>query len=504
MGREQSGGFVTRYACVRVAEFPAQALLRLRMELRGEAVVVMEGAAPAEVVCGATAAARRMGLEDGMSRVEVESFGGVRVLARSEASEREAKAALVEAMGGFSPRVEDAGSNTVAVCVVDIAGTERLFGTGEEIGEQILARVGELGMVAVVVVCGDFHASIALARRCDGVVVIPAGGEREALAGMPLDVLEVGEEQRETLSMWGVTTVGGLAALPEVELIARMGQVGRRLWLMALGECPHLFQAVEEEFSLREVFEFEGPVEETETLLFVLGPMFDQMLVRARGRALALASVSVEMLLDGGGEHVRVIRPALPTDDRRLLLKLFQLDLAGHPPEKAVVGLTVTGEPGGTSKVQMGLFAPQLPESSRLDVTLARLAAIVGEGRVGSAVMRETHEPDAFSMVRFRASARVGTRNEERVVPAMRRVRPPMLLWMKVLEGEPKSFVFRNRAFQVVQAYGPWKGSGEWWNEVRWAREEWDLVAEAIGERLFCRVFRDLVRGVWMMDGLYD
>ena len=491
-----------RYACVRVAEFPVQALLRLRAELRGEAVVVMDGPPPAEAVCAATAAARRMGLEDGMSRVEVDSFAGVRVLARSKASEREAKAALVEAMGEFSPRVEDAGSDQVAVCVVDVAGTVRLF--GEEIGGQIQARVGELGMVAVVVVCGDFHASVALARGSDGVVVIPAGEEREALAGMRLDVLELPEEQRETLAMWGVKTVGGLAALPEVELIARMGQVGKWLRMMALGECPHLFRAVEEEFSLREVFEFEGPVEESETLLFVLGPMFDQMLVRARGRALALASVSIAMLLDGGGEHVRVIRPALPTEDRKLLLKLFQLDLASHPPEKAVVGLSVTGETGGTSKVQMGLFAPQLPESSRLDVTLARLTALVGEGRVGSAVLRDSHEPDSFLMVGFRALARVGGQDEGRVIPAMRRVRPPMLLRMRVLDGEPGSFAFRDRMFQVVRAYGPWKGSGEWWNGGRWGREEWDLVAEAAGERICCRVFRDMVRGVWMMDGLYD
>ncbi|WP_128914187.1 DNA polymerase Y family protein [Granulicella sibirica] len=493
---------MTRYACVRVAEFPVQALLRLRAELRGEAVVVMEGAPPAEAVCAATAAARRMGLEEGMSRVEVDSFGGVRVLARSRASEREAKQALVEAMCRFSPRVEDAESDRVAVCVVDVAGTERLFGAG--IGGQIQTRVGELGMVAVVVVCGDFHASVALARGSDGVVIIPSGGEREALAGMSLGVLDVEEEQQETLAIWGVKTVGGLAALPEVELIARMGQEGKRLRLMALGECPHLFQAVEEEFSLREVFEFDGPVEESETLLFVLGPMFDQMLVRARGRALALASVSVAMLLDGGGEHVRVIRPALPTENRKLLLKLFQLDLASHAPEKAVIGLMVTGETGGTSKVQMGLFAPQLPESSRLDVTLARLSAMVGEGRVGSAVLRDSHEPDAFSMVGFRASARSGGKVEGRVVPAMRRVRPPMLLRMKVLDGEPRSFAFRGRTFQVVRAYGPWKGSGEWWNGGTWGREEWDLVAEAVGERLFCRVFRDMVRNAWMMDGLYD
>jgi protein ImuB len=47
------------YACVRAAEFPAQALLRLRPDLQGEAVAILEGRAPLEIVCSINTRAYR-------------------------------------------------------------------------------------------------------------------------------------------------------------------------------------------------------------------------------------------------------------------------------------------------------------------------------------------------------------------------------------------------------------------------------------------------------------
>ena len=55
------------YACVRAREFPAQALLRLRHELRDRACVVMEGLPPLEQVCAMNERARRLGAEYGMT-----------------------------------------------------------------------------------------------------------------------------------------------------------------------------------------------------------------------------------------------------------------------------------------------------------------------------------------------------------------------------------------------------------------------------------------------------
>jgi protein ImuB len=55
--------------------------------------------------------------------------------------------------------------------------------------------------------------------------------------------------------------LGNLAALPEKELIARMGQDGKRLRQLARGKHPHLFQPVEPLFTLDEQMELDAPVD---------------------------------------------------------------------------------------------------------------------------------------------------------------------------------------------------------------------------------------------------
>ncbi len=92
-----------RYACVDVKEFPLQALLRLRPELQGKPVAVLDGEPPFEQVCSLNAAARTLGIALGMTRLEMEMFPTALVLPRSRAEEAAARAALLECAGGFSP-----------------------------------------------------------------------------------------------------------------------------------------------------------------------------------------------------------------------------------------------------------------------------------------------------------------------------------------------------------------------------------------------------------------
>ena len=88
----------------------------------------------------------------------------------------------------------------------------------------------------------------------------------------------------------GYPYLGMLAALPEKELIARMGQAGKRLRQLARGEMPHLFQPVEPAFTLEEHMELDSPVELLDALLFVVNVMLEQLILRAKARVLALAS----------------------------------------------------------------------------------------------------------------------------------------------------------------------------------------------------------------------
>ena len=195
--------------------------------------------------------------------------------------------------------------------------------------------------------------------------------------------------------------LGELAELPEEELITRLGQQARAWLQLSRGNSEHTFQPIEARFELKEHIEFETHVEQMDSLLFIGANMINNLVTRASGRALSLATLTVHMSLEKSITYERVIRPAIPSNDRMFLLKLLQLEIAAHPPIAAIVSLTMTAEAGQQCKVQLGLFAPQTPEPSRLDVTLARLKAFVGDDRVGSPALKDSHRSGSFSMETF-------------------------------------------------------------------------------------------------------
>jgi protein ImuB len=497
------------YACVYAKEFPAQAMLRLRSELRDKPCVVMEGEPPFQWAYSRNAKAHLLGVAHGMTKVEIDTFPTVKVLSRSRNEETTAKAVLLECVGTFSPRIEDVSSDHAFLCAADITGTEKLFGSPAILAKSLRGRVKALGIAASVAVSSNFHVAICLARgrpsRTD-VAVIEPGAEQAALAALPLAVLDLSEEHAETFALWGIHTLGMLAELPEKSLIARMGQEGKRLRQLARGEMPHLFLPVEPAFTLEERMELDIPVELLDSLLFLVGVMLEQLILRATARIVALASVTATLSLDGGILHTRTVRPALPTNDRQLWIKLIHLDLEAHPPQAAILTLTLEAEPGATSKVQLGLFSPQLPEPGRLDVMLARIRAIVGDDCVGRAVLKDTYQPDGFRMQPFAVPAGSPLEvfaGQHRI--AMRCVRPSESIPVTLSGKRPVSFFFREKRYVVEQAYGPWLHSGEWWNSAVWSLRQWHLVARAQdGSLLSCCLNHDRILACWQMVGLYD
>jgi len=288
--------------------------------------------------------------------------------------------------------------------------------------------------------------------------------------------------------------VGELAALPEIAVVARLGEAGRTLHHLARGKHVHLLVPEEAAFSLAE------------------RPMLRQLLVRAGLRA--LASVTLTLGLEGAPEHSRTVKPALPLFDHALLLKLVQLDLEAHPPCAGILAVNLSAEPGPRAEIQAGLFTPQTPEPTRLEVTLARLSALIGEDRVGRAKLLDTHAPEGFRMERFSvtdALRRSSSQISETVLRngiALRRLRPRVYVASQPDGAVPKTFYLCGVRYFVRLMHGPWRRSGQWWTPEVWSREEWDVEAEAETDAddsaLLCLFTHDLLRREWLVEGLYD
>jgi protein ImuB len=493
------------YACVHAAEFPAQALLRLRTDLQSQPVVVLDGPALEETVCSLNRHASRRGAVLGITKLEAEGISDLQLLQRSAEVETAARAVLLECAAMFSPRIEEASHGISCTLVLDIAGMELLFGPPEKLAERLRDEMATAGFRVSIATSANFHAARIKATATRGIAIIPTGEEAHALEKMPIASLALTEEHKETFALWGIRTLGELAALPEVALVKRLGAAASDWRALARGVARHTFQPIEPEFALKEFYDFETPVEQLDSLLFIGARMIDCLVARAVERALSLSSLTVDMELEGGRSHHLAIHPAVPTVDRKFLLKLLQLEMGAHPPQAAVVSLTLTAEAGQSSKMQLGLFAPQTPEPSRLDVTLARLKAIVGEDRVGTPVLEDTHRPGSFRMERFVVDAKPSAPKAESPRMALRRVRPPHPIQVSLHAMKPVSFRDGDNRFEIAAAYGPWRSSGCWWSQDGWDAEEWDaLAARSNGDTFGCLLVLNRLRNEWWLEACYD
>ena len=493
------------YAVMHPPNFFAQAAAQGRPELRKRPFAVLDGEAPEEFVFAANNAGRQRGVELGMSRLQAESCEVV-TISRNIACEHEAQDRLHGIVCRFSPRLESVAERP-GTYALDICGMNTIFGDGTQLATKLRQSVMTAGFLANVSVADNFHAAACLAWGRAGVSVVPVGGEADAISSLPLSILPLEPKHAETFKTWGIRTCGELAALAETDLIARLGQAGKKLHALACGSWPHLMMPLEASFDagLVERMELDSSVDDLERLLFLLSRMTTTLLERVKAKALAIASMQVVLLLDGSTQHERTVRPALPLQDTPTLLKLMQLDLEAHPPSAAIVAVQLRAQSAAPYRAQGGLFLPQAPEPGQTEVLLARLRKMLGEDHVGSPELMDDHRPNAFRLVPFEPPAPRRSESRSLSVPvALRVVRPPQSIGVQLVNQRPVRLYWDSIAYRICEAAGPVRVSGQWWSEANWCREEWDVrLASDAAERV-CRIAFDPRSRCWYMQGTYD
>jgi len=219
---------------------------------------------------------------------------------------------------------------------------------------------------------------------------------------------------------------------------------------------------------------------------------------------------------DSGEEHVnsgalfrRVIHLPVPLLEAKTFLKLLQLDLRAHPPGAPVRKVTLRIEPAKPRPSQNGLFCPASPEPEKLELTLAKISGIVGEGRAGSPALLDTHRCGAFEMLRFNpfAQKNSSSRTPADLVTALRIFRPPVVVTVDYANGKPlkiQSAARREISGEVLWAAGPWRSSGDWWEQDAWTHDEWDIAVHQNREIVLYRLIHDLIGRKWVLEGTYD
>jgi protein ImuB len=517
------------FAGVYAENFLVQAVVRGEPELKKCALAVVEGVPPLTKVVAVNKAARRAGIEIGMPKSTVVQFVGVGIRVRSLSLERSAHAAMLDLGWSISPRIEDTAADTM---VVDIAGLGPVWGTEAKIAREIVERGNACGLRLNVTIATNIGTALTAARGTTGACVIAPGAEAARLSGLPVSVLNLTEETAETLERWGVRTCGALAALPLLELSERLGQEGVRLHEQARGDGQRALVAAEAAHTFVEEMELEDSVEELEPLSFLLGRLLDQLCARLTARVLAASAIQMQFELeppfdkaiDTKHELVRgknlpgifecELQLPVPMNDPKILLKLVRLRLQAHPPTAGITKIRMKVLAGRRRTTQNGLFLPSFPDTEKLELTLARIENVVGEGNVGVAEQLDTHRSGAFLMKKFLRTERDENKRPENIFdePAAlscRIFRPPLAAKVELDNDRPAHLFFSGLRGEIVTAAGPWKTSGEWWREDAWWQEEWDFEIQfrqgkdRIDRGLY-RVYYDAKCDGWFVRGIYD
>ncbi len=556
------------FACIFIPDFPAQAIIRFEPGLRDRPVAVLSGRAPLQKVMALNEHARAAGVDVGTSKSQLEAWGNLELRPRSEALEISAHAAVLDCAQSFSPEIEDTAPG---IALLNLAGLTPLLGPLQKIAGGMAERILQMGLEAHIAVASNPDAALLAARGFRGTTLISKGREAERLGDLPVDILlesfasdaEQGTRWVETFDRWGIRKLRALAALPEVPVIERLGQHGLRLQKLARGAASRDLRLFEPGLTFAESVDLEHPIVFLEPLSFLLNRMLEQLCARLSARALALQELRLDLELasvapndfdststmaehdreqisDGSSRRTstrtltrtfsRTLKLPVPMLDAKVFLKLLQLDLQAHPPEAPIVKIHLTGEPARPRSLQGGLFQPVFPEPEKLELTLARIEGIVGEGRVGSVELLDTHREDAFAVRHFApmegASTLMSTLKSENIrererggenefknaqelmsaVIALRLFRPPLVASVAMQATKPVRLRCIEREDidgEIVWTAGPWRSSGDW-SEQGWSRDEWDIAVSSSSGLVLYRLVQDKLNGHWFVEGAYD
>jgi hypothetical protein len=367
-----------------------------------------------------------------------------------------------------------------------------------------------------------------MAERREGLVVVEAGAEAEALARLPIDMVTAianvapdpshpatatapshlrlpAPSHPRTLApshlapvfmRWGIRTLGDLAELPPAALAARLGAAGTRWQRLARGDDPRPLRPEVPKERFEQALDLEWPIDGLEPLSFVLGRLLEPLTAHLERRGRGAAVLHIRLHLVTRTVHERSLQLPAPMRDARTFRTLLLLDLESHPPPAAIDRVVVAVDPTPARVVQLSLLTRPLPSPEQLSTLAARLAALMGEDRCGSPVVVDTWQPGAFAMKPF-APTEPPRKPDRLCVSAslwpvavkaasnqlsvsLRRFRIPVPARVR-MEHDTPVYVAIDRAAAhlgsriadtgpriggpVQVCAGPWRTSGDWWRD---------------------------------------
>ena len=415
------------------------------------------------------------------------------LLARAPALEAQLENTFLQLSYRCSPYIENSAPGT---CTLDFRGIRN----PETQLRELLGQLRAIGLKTQAGLAPNPEIALQAAKIADPILEVTSNST--LLQSLPLESLSPSPYLLDIFHSWGVRTLGAVTRLPRAEIGQRLGLEGLSLWDRAAGRSTNALRYVQPPETFEEAIDFEHPLETLEPLLFVLRRFLERLSLRIEAVYKLIAELSLTLSLDGGENVVRTLQIPAPSCDVETLFRITAQYLETVQTSAPVAGLRLEASPSNPTNNQFDLFQGGLKDPNRFFQTLARLAALVGNDRVGIPEKINTHQPDRIRLripgFNWSRAATQGSGNLK-IGPALRRYRPGILAKVELYRGKPIMIQSDLVAGKVRETSGPWKLSGNWWDPSHWEVEEWDIQLDN------GHLFR-LAQSVdgWEVVGVYD
>ena len=373
---------------------------RDRPELRGKPVIV-GGSGPRQVVSTCSYEARQFGVHSAMPGVRARQLCPQGIFVTPRMGQYAAVAEQVHAVfAQFTDLVEPLSLDEA---FLDVTGSRALFGDGPQIAARIRRDVKaatEL-TVSVGVASSKYVAKVASdLQKPDGLVVVPAGGERAFLAPLPVSRLwGIGSKTQPLLERAGLRTIGDVQRKGRDELIAAFGDnLGQHLFVLANGLDERSVQPDREARTIGHEMTFTEDLENRDDVRAVLLQLCEMVGRRLR-KAEVRGSVVRLKLRHPDFKTLSRQRKVTPTCDDleiyRVAGELLDACWSGRPGVR-LLGVTAASLMTGEVPAQGGLFGVGDGGGKQRDKLLKAMDAIRdrhGEDAVRHGAERRSTNP---------------------------------------------------------------------------------------------------------------
>jgi len=487
---------------------------------RSAAVLLTDQFRGREIVVRRCASAAAFGVSPGLDLAHARSLIPSRVRLHVEAHRPERDAAALHRLACWALRFSPvSAADPPNGLLLDATGLERLY---RKSGEAGLARavggaISRLGFAVRVAVAPTFACAQAVARfGKDAVAHVPAGGEREALAPLPVEALCDDGQTEAALREIGLTRVGHVLDLPRAALAAQFGDALLRRVDRALGRAPELIEPVRPDPPPRAELVFEGPTDRWEVLEAAAREVLDRLLAALAPRGHGVRRLDLEVLHADRGVSRKHVELSCASRSRKHLWTMLRPTLERVDTGRGVESVALVASGLRKLTARQAALAGLEDESASADDDAAwgeiidTLVSGLGADNVVRFDPVASHLPEqafcASSFMRRTAPAITAgivdtdrpTRLFDSPLPAAVMLRTP--------DGPILDIAWSGRTRKVIACRGPERIAAEWWRSppteapAETFRER-DYFAVQTEDGAWLWLVRQVETGRWFVHG---